>query len=110
MTRRFATEKAPYNLDISPDGTTLVVTHKGAASIGVIDLESGDYKAVIPSSRKVTHGIVITPDGKYAFATAEGIGSQPGAVDVIDLQKLERVATVDIGKQAGGLAFWKMED
>ena len=110
ITRRFMTEKAPYNLDVSPDGKTLVVTHKGAASIGVIDLETGEYKAVIPSTRKVTHGIVITPDGKYAFATAEGIGGEPGAVDVYDLTTLELVATADIGKQAGGLAFWKMEE
>ncbi len=108
-TRRFATKKAPYNLDISPDGKRLFVTHKGAASIGIIDLESGEYEAVIPSSRKVTHGVIVSPDGKYAFATAEGIGGEPGSVDIFDLDKLERVATVDIGKQAGGLAFWKME-
>jgi hypothetical protein len=58
----------------------------------------------------VTHGVVITPDGRYAISTAEGVGSEPGAVDFFDLQSLEHVTSVDIGKQAGGLAFWKMED
>ncbi len=32
----------------------------------------------------------------------EGIGGERGAVDVIDLQDLQRVATADVGKQAGG--------
>ncbi|MEZ4700586.1 MAG: cytochrome D1 domain-containing protein [Rhodothermales bacterium] len=108
ISRTFKTEKAPYNIDITPDGTKLVVTHKGAASVGIIDTATGEYLAVVPSTRKITHGVAVSPDGKYAFATAEGIGGEPGAVDVIDLTRLEKVATVDIGKQAGGIAFWKM--
>ncbi len=109
ITRTFAAEKAPYNLEVTPDGTRLLVTHKGAASVGVIDLVSGDYLAVMPTTRTVPHGVVVSPDGRYAFATAEGVGSQPGAVDVFDLETLEKVASVDIGKQAGGIAFWKIE-
>jgi hypothetical protein len=30
-------------------------------------------------------------------------------VDVIDLRALVRVASVDVGLQAGGIAFWKTE-
>jgi len=41
--------------------------------------------------------------------TAEGVGGEPGAVDVFDLQALERVASVDVGQQAGGVAFWKQD-
>ena len=51
----------------------------------------------------------MTPDGAYAFVTLEGVGSDPGTVEVYDLAILRRVATVDIGKQAGGIAFWKVE-
>jgi len=28
---------------------------------------------------------------------------------VFDLETHERVASVDVGQQAGGIAFWKME-
>jgi hypothetical protein len=28
-------------------------------------------------------------------------------VDVIDLRALRKVATIDIGQQAGGIDFWK---
>ena len=43
-------------------------------------------------------------------ASLEGRGGEPGIVDVISLDKLEVVSSVEIGKQAGGIAFWKMED
>ena len=33
-----------------------------------------------------------------------------GAVEVFDLKKLKAVAVAEIGKQAGGIAFWKMTD
>ena len=36
-------------------------------------------------------------------------GSQPGTVDVIDLATLAKVASVDVGQQAGGIDFWKSE-
>ncbi len=37
--------------------------------------------------------------------TLEGVGSEPGTVDVIDLAGLERVASLEMGKQAGGIAM-----
>ena len=111
ITRRFATAPGtkPYNLDVSPDGTQLVVTYKGTGETGLWNLDTGAEAAVLKNTRRVTHGVTITPDGRYALVTAEGIGGEPGAVDVIDLQAREHVASVDVGKQAGGIAFWKME-
>ena len=55
----------------------------------------------------MTHGVVVTPDSRYAFVSVEGIGGDPGTVDVIDLETMRQVATADVGKQAGGIAFWK---
>ena len=51
---------------------------------------------------------MISPDNRYAFVTAEGRNAEPGAVDVIDLRRLEKAATVPVGLQAGGIAFWQM--
>ncbi|MEM1093809.1 MAG: YncE family protein [Bacteroidota bacterium] len=108
VTRRFATAKGPYNLAVTPDGTRMVVTHKGAASIGIWDLEAGTELAQLPTTRTVTHGVVISPDNRYAFVTSEGVGAEPGAVDVYDIAALKHVDVVEIGKQAGGIAFWKI--
>ncbi len=109
VTNKFSTGKGPYNLEISPDGSKLVVTYKSEGATGVWDLKTGMELAKISNSRKVSHGIAIAPDSKFAFVSVEGIGGEPGAVDVIDLDELILVATAEVGKQAGGIAFWKIE-
>lgn len=110
ISRSFKTDKGPYNCEVSRDGQKLVVTYKAAAKTGIWDLESGKELSRINNTRKVSHGVVISPDSKFAFVSVEGVGSQPGSVDVIDLMSLKLVAQADIGKQAGGIAFWKMEN
>lgn len=111
IARRFETGEGtkPYNLDVSPDGTTLVVSYKGTGETGIWDLDAGEQVARRSNSRPVSHGVVITPDSRYAFVTAEGIGGEPGAVDVFDLNTHERTASADVGQQAGGIAFWKTD-
>jgi len=42
--------------------------------------------------------------------SVEGIRGEPGSVDVFDLENLTLVDHAEVGKQAGGIAFWKMED
>jgi DNA-binding beta-propeller fold protein YncE len=109
ITKRMPTGKAPYNVDISPDGKYLVATYKGSAETGVWDLEKGKELARVKNTRKITHGVSISSDSKYAFISVEGIGGEPGTMDVIDLKKAIKVTSVDMGKQAGGIIFWKME-
>lgn len=110
VTRRFRTGNAPYNLEVSPDGDLLVVTYKGEGATGVWDLESGTERARITNSRMVSHGVSISPDSRYAFISVEGKNGEPGSVDIIDLGSLERVEVVEVGKQAGGIIYWKTEE
>ena len=110
ITRRFEdTGAGPYNLDVTTDGRTLVVTYKNGAAVGFWDLESGRELGRVATLRTVPHGVTITPDSRYAFATIEGVGGEPGGVEVYDIETRERVGNVEIGKQAGGIAFWKTE-
>ncbi|MEZ6013788.1 MAG: YncE family protein [Planctomycetota bacterium] len=109
VSRRFPTGRAPYNVDVTPDGTRLVATYKGARAVGVIDLKSGNELARIETTRRVPHGVVIAPDGRFAFVTNEGVGGESGTVDALDLKALERAASVEIGLQAGGIALWKVQ-
>jgi hypothetical protein len=51
----------------------------------------------------VVHGVAITDDDRYAFVTVEGVGSEPGTVEIIDLLALRTMARVDVGQQAGGI-------
>ena len=107
--RTFETGAGPYNLEVTPDGRLLVVTLKPSAAVEFIDLASGESLATTPSSTTVTHGVVVSPDSRYAFVSVEGVGAEPGKVDIYDLQSFERIADVEVGQQAGGIAFWKME-
>lgn len=103
------TGKGVYNLDVTPDGKILVGTYKGAKSVGIWDIEAGREMARIDTLRPLPHGVVCSPDGKLAFVSIEGIGGEPGSVEAYDLETLERVGNIDIGKQASGIGIWKVE-
>ena len=105
ITRKFPGDRGPYNVEISPDGMKMVVTYKTAAKTGIWDLESGQELARLDNNRRVSHGVAMSSDSKYAFVSVEGIGGEPGSVDVIDLQALKIVDTAELGKQAGGHLF-----
>jgi DNA-binding beta-propeller fold protein YncE len=108
VARRFKTPaNGPYNLDVTTDGRWVVVTYKKNAAIGFWDAVAGTEVANLTTTRPVPHGVVITPDQRYAFVTNEGVGGEPGTVEVYDLATKTRAAAVDIGKQAGGIAVWK---
>jgi len=108
VTHRMPCGDGPYNVELTPNGKLLVVTYKSEGATGIWDLETRRQLARVTNSRKVSHGVAISPDSKYAFISVEGKYGQPGSVDVIDLTTFERVAVAEVGKQAGGIAFWKM--
>ncbi|MDX1393863.1 MAG: YncE family protein [Gemmatimonadota bacterium] len=109
VTRRFETGPGPYNLDVTADGTRMIATYKSGQATGIWDLDSGVELHRIENSRRLPHGIAVTPDSRFAFISVEGVGGEPGTVDVVDLDSGRRVASVDVGKQAGGVVFWKTE-
>lgn len=106
VTRRFPTGAGPYNLDVTADGRVLVATLKSSQSLAVFDLQRGEELARLATTRPITHGVVISPDGRYAFVTNESVGGVRGTLDVFDLDALERVATVELGHQPGGIDYW----
>lgn len=109
LVRRLPARAGVYNLGVTHDGTRLLATNKRDQSISVYDLPSGKELARLPTKRKVLHGVVVSPDDLYAFVTVEGVGSEPGTVEIIDLKALKTVATVDVGAEAAGVDFYKTE-
>ncbi len=105
VARRIPAEGAPYNLALTPDGSRLLATLKGSGHLAVWDLDTAEMLAKIKSIQEVTHGVAVTSDNRFAFVTVEGIGGQPGIVEVIDLATYERVGMAEIGKQAGGITL-----
>lgn len=103
MLRRIPTGNGVYNLAATHDGTKLIATNKRGQSVSIIELPSGRELARIPTRRRVVHGAAVSPDDRYVFISVEGIGSEPGTVEIIDLRTLTTVATVDVGQMAGGI-------
>jgi DNA-binding beta-propeller fold protein YncE len=108
MLRRFPAGTGAYNLAMTKDGR-LIATNKRGQSVSIFDPVAGKELSRLPTKRKVVHAVVVTPDNAYAFITEEGIGSEPGTVEAIDLKTSKIVASVDVGSQAAGIDFWKID-
>jgi DNA-binding beta-propeller fold protein YncE len=108
LSRRFPAGNGIYNLAMTKDGR-LVATNKRGQSVSIFDPKTGKELAHLPTKRKVVHGAVVTPDNRYAFISVEGVGDDPGTVEVIDLDAMKTVATADVPTQAAGIDFWKTE-
>jgi DNA-binding beta-propeller fold protein YncE len=109
VARRIPAGQGVYNLAITKDGTRLVATNKRDQSVSILELKTGRELARVPTRRKVLHGVVVSPDDRYAFVSVEGVGAEPGTVEVIDLKGLKSVATVDVDEQAAGIDFLRSE-
>ena len=109
LVRRLPAADGVYNLAVTHDGQLLLATNKRAQSVSVFELTTGKELARIPTKRRIVHGVVVSPDDRYAFVSVEGIGSQPGTMEVIDLRTRVTVAAADVGQMAGGIDFWKTE-
>lgn len=107
----------PADVAITPDGKMALVTSSGSDRIAVVDVPklismlkaASDYERqrVLPNHLGkptefvITHipvknsprGIIITPDGKTAFAA----NALDDSLTAIDLNKLEAVARIDLG-------------
>ncbi|MEK6283385.1 MAG: YncE family protein [Acidobacteriota bacterium] len=107
--RRIPARAGVYNLAVTKDGTRLLTTNKRDQSISVMDIKTGRELARIPTRRKVLHGVVVSPDDRYAFVSVEGIGAEPGTVEIIDLSTLKIAASVDVAEGAAGIDFLRTE-
>ena len=109
LVRRIRARAGVYNLEITHDGERLIATNKRDQSVSIYDLKSRTELARLPTKRKVLHGVVVSPDDRYAFVTVEGVGSEPGTVEVIDLSTLKIVASLDVPPGAAGIEFYRTE-
>jgi DNA-binding beta-propeller fold protein YncE len=107
LVRRIPARNGVYNLEATHDGAKLIATNKRDQSVSIYDLKTGRELARVPTKRKVLHGVVASPDDRYAFVTVEGVGSEPGTLEVIDLATLTTVTTLDLPPGAAGIDFYK---
>ena len=107
LVRRLPTGAGAYNVEPSPDGRLVFVTNKKDKSVSVFDTRTWAETKRIPTSKRIPHGIAFSPDGRYAFVTCESVGTDPGAIDAIDLSSLSVVASMPLALQPTGVAVWR---
>jgi DNA-binding beta-propeller fold protein YncE len=81
----------------SVDGAVVYVACNKADEIVAISRQSWAVAGRFKTGRGPCN-LAVSPDGKYVVATLK----QGGAVQVFDLAVKARVASVDVGQQAGG--------
>lgn len=104
-----AVGKGAYNVEVSPDGGLVLVTNKKDKSVTLVDAASLKVLATIPTTKGVVHGIAWSPDGKYAYISAESVGADPGSVDMVDIAARAVVATYPVGAQPTGITLRRMQ-
>jgi YVTN family beta-propeller protein len=107
LVRRLTTGNGAYNVEPSPDGRLVLVTNKKDRSVSVFDTRSWKEVARVPTSKRIPHGIAFSPDGRYAYVTCESVGTDPGAIDAIDLTTFRVVASMPLALQPTGVAVWQ---
>lgn len=94
-----------YNAEPTPDGRLVLVTNKKGQSVSLVDPASAREVARIATSKPVVHGIAFAPDGRTAYISSESVGSDPGAIDVIDLAARRVTGSVPVRAQPTGIAI-----
>ena len=76
---------------------TLVVANKAEATASLIDLESGEVVATLPTEQG-PHEVAVSPDGRTALVTNYGNRDGSGrSITVIDIPASKVVRTIDLG-------------
>ena len=108
VVRRLAARAGIYNLAVTKDGK-LIATNRRDQSVSIFDIRAGTETTRVPLPRKAAHGVVVSPDQRFAFVSVEGVAAEPGTVVMIDLATGRTSASVEVAPQAGGIDFWKTE-
>lgn len=107
LVRRLPTGTGAYNVEPSPDGRWVVVTNKKNQTVSIFDTRTWAEAARVPVTKRIPHGVAFSPDSRYVFVTQESVGSDPGAIDAIDLTTMQKVATLPLPLQPTAVAIWR---
>ena len=86
----------------TPDGNRVIITTHTGKDLVVIDAHARKVLKLIPIEERGASGIQISPNGDRAFIACP----RDNIVAVVDLVKLERIATIDVGIEPDGITWW----
>jgi len=86
----------------TPDGTRVVITTHTGKNLIVFDAHTRKLIKLIPIEERGASGIQMSPDGSRVFVACP----RDNFVAVVDLTRLERIATIDVGTEPDGITWW----
>ncbi len=95
------------SLTNAQESARLLVLNKEDATLAIIDPSSGRILGTVPTGQG-PHELVVSSDGKYAFASNYGTGQAPGnTISMIDIAAQKEVRRIDVSplRRPHGLAF-----
>jgi YVTN family beta-propeller protein len=93
------THRRPHGIQFLPKGGAVAVTTEGSGRLLVVGLDPGAVTTDIATEARVTHMVVLAPDGRRAYTA--NIGS--GSASVLDLEAGKLVRNVKTGAGAEGI-------
>lgn len=76
---------------------TLVVANKSEATVSLVNTETGDIRATLPTGN-APHEVDVSPNGRFAVVGNYGTRDEPGSsLTVIDVPAATVVKTIDLG-------------
>lgn len=79
---------------------TLVVANKSEATVSLVDTETGEIRATLPTGT-APHEVDVSPNGRLALVGNYGTRDEPGStLTLIDIPAAKVVATIDLGAEA----------
>src|SRR5579863_7515722 len=84
--------EVPHGVTFSPDGTKAYISCESESTLWSTDTKTGKLIAKAKLSGH-PNNVSVSNDGKYVFV---GIAVAPGAVDVIDTAKMEKVKSIAV--------------
>ena len=89
----------PHGIEFLDDATRVVVTAETEKSLLVVNLESGEVEAAIPTEQEASHMVVLDKDTKRAFVA----NIVSGSITVLDLEQKKFLKKLPTGAGAEGI-------
>ena len=80
-----------------PEGALLLVANKQEASLAIIDVESGQLLATVPTGQG-PHEVAVTSNGRFAVVANYGAQTPGNSLTVVDRRTRAPVGTIDLGE------------
>lgn len=103
VTARFEAGTTGANrLRWTPDGARVLVTTHTGKDLIILDAHTRTVLKRVPIEERGASAIQLSPDGSRAFVACP----RDHFVAVVDLTTLQRIATVDAGREPDGMTWW----